>query len=139
MGPPGGCWLGPCAHLGHAVGGLVPGLTPTFPLSCCLPADLSSAKRKFADSLNEFKFNCIGDAETDDEICIGEGGHRCVGSLGLLQTPRAGQCRGWEHSGTPREPGLQLGHPLLGPAGEGQPRPWWLQPLHGRARAAEGG
>lgn len=34
--------------------------------------DLSSAKRKFADSLNEFKFQCIGDAETDDEMCIGE-------------------------------------------------------------------
>uniref|UniRef100_A0A8C9V9B4 Rho GTPase activating protein 26 n=1 Tax=Scleropages formosus TaxID=113540 RepID=A0A8C9V9B4_SCLFO len=33
---------------------------------------LSSAKRKFAESLNEFKFQCIGDAETDDEICIGE-------------------------------------------------------------------
>uniref|UniRef100_A0A8C6Q430 Rho GTPase-activating protein 26 n=1 Tax=Nothobranchius furzeri TaxID=105023 RepID=A0A8C6Q430_NOTFU len=33
---------------------------------------LSSAKRKFADSLNDFKFQCIGDAETDDEICIGE-------------------------------------------------------------------
>uniref|UniRef100_A0A4W6EYT4 Rho GTPase-activating protein 26 n=1 Tax=Lates calcarifer TaxID=8187 RepID=A0A4W6EYT4_LATCA len=33
---------------------------------------LSTAKRKFADSLNEFKFQCIGDAETDDEICIGE-------------------------------------------------------------------
>ncbi|KFV68736.1 Rho GTPase-activating protein 26, partial [Dryobates pubescens] len=32
--------------------------------------DLSTAKRKFADSLNEFKFRCIGDAETDDEICI---------------------------------------------------------------------
>nr|XP_048715748.1 rho GTPase-activating protein 26 isoform X2 [Caretta caretta] len=32
--------------------------------------NLSSAKRKFADSLNEFKFRCIGDAETDDEICI---------------------------------------------------------------------
>uniref|UniRef100_A0A8C0F1D6 Rho GTPase-activating protein 26 n=1 Tax=Bubo bubo TaxID=30461 RepID=A0A8C0F1D6_BUBBB len=31
---------------------------------------LSAAKRKFADSLNEFKFLCIGDAETDDEICI---------------------------------------------------------------------
>uniref|UniRef100_A0A8C6Q694 Rho GTPase-activating protein 26 n=1 Tax=Nothobranchius furzeri TaxID=105023 RepID=A0A8C6Q694_NOTFU len=31
---------------------------------------LSSAKRKFADSLNDFKFQCIGDAETDDEICI---------------------------------------------------------------------
>lgn len=55
------------------------------PASCCwwalcfpnvfsllLPADLSAAKRKFADSLNEFKFRCIGDAETDDEICIGE-------------------------------------------------------------------
>ncbi|XP_063133432.1 rho GTPase-activating protein 26 isoform X2 [Rattus norvegicus] len=33
-------------------------------------SDLSSAKRKFADSLNEFKFQCIGDAETDDEMCI---------------------------------------------------------------------
>ncbi|XP_034373999.1 rho GTPase-activating protein 26 isoform X1 [Arvicanthis niloticus] len=32
--------------------------------------NLSSAKRKFADSLNEFKFQCIGDAETDDEMCI---------------------------------------------------------------------
>ncbi|XP_029439736.1 rho GTPase-activating protein 26 isoform X2 [Rhinatrema bivittatum] len=32
--------------------------------------NLSSAKRKFADSLNEFKFRCIGDAETDDEITI---------------------------------------------------------------------
>ncbi|XP_010774483.1 rho GTPase-activating protein 26-like, partial [Notothenia coriiceps] len=31
---------------------------------------LSTCKRKFADSLNEFKFQCIGDAETDDEICI---------------------------------------------------------------------
>ncbi|XP_009083183.1 PREDICTED: rho GTPase-activating protein 26, partial [Acanthisitta chloris] len=31
---------------------------------------LSAAQRKFADSLNEFKFRCIGDAETDDEICI---------------------------------------------------------------------
>lgn len=36
--------------------------------------DLSSAKRKFADSLNDFKFRCIGDAETDDEICIGKCG-----------------------------------------------------------------
>ncbi|XP_062044903.1 rho GTPase-activating protein 26 [Lepus europaeus] len=32
--------------------------------------NLSTAKRKFADSLNEFKFQCIGDAETDDEMCI---------------------------------------------------------------------
>uniref|UniRef100_A0A8C6SES0 Rho GTPase activating protein 26 n=1 Tax=Neogobius melanostomus TaxID=47308 RepID=A0A8C6SES0_9GOBI len=32
--------------------------------------NLSNAKRKFADSLNEFKFQCIGDAETDDEMCI---------------------------------------------------------------------
>ncbi|XP_062976746.1 rho GTPase-activating protein 26 isoform X2 [Elgaria multicarinata webbii] len=32
--------------------------------------NLSLAKRKFADSLNDFKFRCIGDAETDDEICI---------------------------------------------------------------------
>uniref|UniRef100_A0A4W4EIT9 Rho GTPase-activating protein 26 n=1 Tax=Electrophorus electricus TaxID=8005 RepID=A0A4W4EIT9_ELEEL len=32
--------------------------------------NLSTAQRKFAESLNEFKFQCIGDAETDDEICI---------------------------------------------------------------------
>uniref|UniRef100_A0A8K9X4B9 Rho GTPase-activating protein 26 n=1 Tax=Oncorhynchus mykiss TaxID=8022 RepID=A0A8K9X4B9_ONCMY len=36
-------------------------LSPFLPLSL-----------KFAESLNEFKFQCIGDAETDDEICIGE-------------------------------------------------------------------
>ncbi|EMP32242.1 Rho GTPase-activating protein 26, partial [Chelonia mydas] len=41
-----------------------------FSLSPHFSTDLSSAKRKFADSLNEFKFRCIGDAETDDEICI---------------------------------------------------------------------
>lgn len=43
---------------------------PIF-LSCSF-SGLSTAKRKFAESLNEFKFQCIGDAETDDEICIGE-------------------------------------------------------------------
>lgn len=41
-------------------------------LSCFFFSGLSTAKRKFAESLNEFKFQCIGDAETDDEICIGE-------------------------------------------------------------------
>ncbi|PKK20661.1 Rho GTPase activating protein 26 [Columba livia] len=40
------------------------------PGSAQVTANLSAAKRKFADSLNEFKFRCIGDAETDDEICI---------------------------------------------------------------------
>ncbi|KAL0994741.1 hypothetical protein UPYG_G00126560 [Umbra pygmaea] len=35
-----------------------------------LTLNLSTAKRKFAESLNEFKFQCIGDAETDDEMCI---------------------------------------------------------------------
>lgn len=47
----------------------LPSLTPVF-LSRSL-SGLSTAKRKFAESLNEFKFQCIGDAETDDEICIG--------------------------------------------------------------------
>ena len=46
-------------------------LTPSFSFLSVL-SGLSTAKRKFADSLNEFKFQCIGDAETDDEICIGE-------------------------------------------------------------------
>lgn len=51
----------------------------TFPRVFPAPAltDLSAAKRKFADSLNEFKFRCIGDAETDDEICIGESWCSC--------------------------------------------------------------
>ncbi|XP_043925093.1 rho GTPase-activating protein 26 [Protopterus annectens] len=31
---------------------------------------LSSAQRKFAQSLSDFKFQCIGDTETDDEMCI---------------------------------------------------------------------
>lgn len=46
-------------------------LTTSFSFLSVL-SGLSTAKRKFADSLNEFKFQCIGDAETDDEICIGE-------------------------------------------------------------------
>ncbi|XP_023043501.1 rho GTPase-activating protein 26 isoform X3 [Piliocolobus tephrosceles] len=46
---------------------LLIGIMTTWNLS---DLDLSSAKRKFADSLNEFKFQCIGDAETDDEMCI---------------------------------------------------------------------
>lgn len=33
--------------------------------------DLSAAQRKFARSLRDFRFECIGDAETDDERCIG--------------------------------------------------------------------
>lgn len=32
---------------------------------------LSAAQRKFAHSLRDFKFEFIGDAETDDERCIG--------------------------------------------------------------------
>ncbi|XP_019476042.1 rho GTPase-activating protein 26-like [Meleagris gallopavo] len=64
------------ALLGGPLGVTLPG-GPVGPCAsshadvCISPlTDLSSAKRKFADSLNEFKFRCIGDAETDDEICI---------------------------------------------------------------------
>lgn len=35
-------------------------------------ADLSMAVQKFSQSLQDFQFECIGDAETDDEISIGE-------------------------------------------------------------------
>lgn len=34
--------------------------------------DLSAAVQKFSQSLQEFQFECIGDAETDDEVNIGE-------------------------------------------------------------------
>lgn len=30
------------------------------------------AVQKFSQSLQDFQFECIGDAETDDEISIGE-------------------------------------------------------------------
>lgn len=35
-------------------------------------ADLSAAVQKFSQSLQEFQFECIGDAETDDEVNIGK-------------------------------------------------------------------
>lgn len=34
--------------------------------------DLSAAVQKFSQSLQDFQFECIGDAETDDEINIGK-------------------------------------------------------------------
>lgn len=36
------------------------------------PTDLSVAVQKFSQSLQEFQFECIGDAETDDEVNIGK-------------------------------------------------------------------
>uniref|UniRef100_H3B8V0 Rho GTPase-activating protein 26 n=1 Tax=Latimeria chalumnae TaxID=7897 RepID=H3B8V0_LATCH len=50
--------------------------------------DLSLAKRKFAESLNEFKFQCIGDAETDDEICIAKSLQEFAGVLKNLEDER---------------------------------------------------
>lgn len=96
-------WLGSrlCPHCD--VCGLFPALTCVFPSL----ADLSAAKRKFADSLNEFKFRCIGDAETDDEICIGESRHCPHGARG----PHSRALSSAGHGGqtctrTPRGPGV---------------------------------
>ncbi|CAH2277117.1 rho GTPase-activating 26 isoform X1 [Pelobates cultripes] len=50
--------------------------------------NLSSAKRKFAGSLNDFKFRCIGDAETDDEICIARSLQEFAAVLGNLEDER---------------------------------------------------
>ncbi|XP_036379607.1 rho GTPase-activating protein 26-like [Megalops cyprinoides] len=50
--------------------------------------NLSTAKRKFAESLNEFKFQCIGDAETDDEICIARSLQEFAGVLRNLEDER---------------------------------------------------
>lgn len=41
-------------------------------LKTCVFTDLSVAVLKFSLSLQEFQFECIGDAETDDEVNIGE-------------------------------------------------------------------
>lgn len=45
-----------------------------YPSTCAFffLADLSAAQRKFAHSLRDFKFEFIGDAETDDERYIGK-------------------------------------------------------------------
>ncbi|KAF5891726.1 rho GTPase-activating protein 26 isoform X1, partial [Clarias magur] len=51
-------------------------------------SDLSTAQRKFAESLNEFKFQCIGDAETDDEICIARSLQEFAGVLQNLEDER---------------------------------------------------
>uniref|UniRef100_A0A4W4EGZ8 Rho GTPase-activating protein 26 n=1 Tax=Electrophorus electricus TaxID=8005 RepID=A0A4W4EGZ8_ELEEL len=50
--------------------------------------NLSTAQRKFAESLNEFKFQCIGDAETDDEICIASSLQEFAGVLQNLEDER---------------------------------------------------
>ncbi|XP_051536106.1 rho GTPase-activating protein 26-like isoform X1 [Myxocyprinus asiaticus] len=50
--------------------------------------NLSTVKRKFAESLNEFKFQCIGDAETDDEICIAKSLQEFAGVLQNLEDER---------------------------------------------------
>ncbi|NXT67723.1 RHG26 protein, partial [Chaetops frenatus] len=65
--------------------------------------NLSAAKRKFADSLNEFKFRCIGDAETDDEICIAKSLQEFATVLRNLEDERMRMVRprlSWEHLGT---------------------------------------
>ena len=38
---------------------------------CTFFPDLSKAQRSFANVLNTFRFECIGEVETDDEILIG--------------------------------------------------------------------
>uniref|UniRef100_A0A671MKN7 Rho GTPase-activating protein 42-like n=1 Tax=Sinocyclocheilus anshuiensis TaxID=1608454 RepID=A0A671MKN7_9TELE len=40
----------------------------------CALKNLSAAVQKFSQSLQEFQFECIGDAETDDEVNIGKYG-----------------------------------------------------------------
>uniref|UniRef100_A0A8D2KXB4 Uncharacterized protein n=1 Tax=Varanus komodoensis TaxID=61221 RepID=A0A8D2KXB4_VARKO len=48
------------------------GLCHYFPLYRKGKLNLSMAVQKFSQSLQDFQFECIGDAETDDEISIGE-------------------------------------------------------------------
>ncbi|KFV11272.1 Rho GTPase-activating protein 10, partial [Pterocles gutturalis] len=50
--------------------------------------DLSAAQRKFAHSLRDFKFEFIGDAETDDERCIDASLHEFSNFLKNLEEQR---------------------------------------------------
>nr|XP_045364999.1 rho GTPase-activating protein 42 isoform X2 [Camelus bactrianus] len=51
---------------------LLVGNLPQESLRGCCPCDLSMAVQKFSQSLQDFQFECIGDAETDDEISIAQ-------------------------------------------------------------------
>ncbi|MEQ2238092.1 Rho GTPase-activating protein 42 [Ilyodon furcidens] len=51
------------------------GRKPEYPqlyLATCFSSGLSLAVQRFSQSLQEFQFECIGDAETDDEINIAQ-------------------------------------------------------------------
>lgn len=59
----------------------------------CFFPDLSRAQRSFAQVLNDFRFECIGEVETDDEIHIGKLNYvyfpftsalRCIHGLGVM-------------------------------------------------------
>uniref|UniRef100_A0A670YZ94 Rho GTPase-activating protein 10 n=1 Tax=Pseudonaja textilis TaxID=8673 RepID=A0A670YZ94_PSETE len=50
--------------------------------------NLSAAQRKFARSLRDFRFECIGDAETDDERCIDASLHEFSNFLKNLEEQR---------------------------------------------------
>uniref|UniRef100_A0A8C5LIX9 Rho GTPase activating protein 10 n=1 Tax=Jaculus jaculus TaxID=51337 RepID=A0A8C5LIX9_JACJA len=66
--PPPDCLISTAVHMWECYLGNL----PTF-LGCLgVPffSGLSAAQRKFAHSLRDFKFEFIGDAETDDERCI---------------------------------------------------------------------
>ncbi|KAM6261335.1 rho GTPase-activating protein 10 isoform 2-T2 [Porphyrio hochstetteri] len=50
--------------------------------------NLSAAQKKFAHSLRDFKFEFIGDAETDDERCLDESLHEFSNFLKILEEQR---------------------------------------------------
>ncbi|KAM3832050.1 rho GTPase-activating protein 10 [Vipera latastei] len=50
--------------------------------------NLSAAQRKFARSLRDFRFECIGEAETDDERCIDASLHEFSNFLKNLEEQR---------------------------------------------------
>lgn len=67
------CWrAGRILHCAdHALQSYCAIISLCFVVFACFPG-LSLAVQRFSQSLQEFQFECIGDAETDDEISIGE-------------------------------------------------------------------
>lgn len=56
--------------------------------------DLSMAVQKFSQSLQDFQFECIGDAETDDEINIG----KCVLYFQRNNIPIFTKCKRFDYN-----------------------------------------
>ena len=69
-------------------------------MSSLFITELSKAQRKLSSTLSAFKFECIGNSQTDDEIVIGSSLKEFAKIVDMVEDERermvsAGMVRGW--------------------------------------------